>query len=196
MDKVKVFEKELEWIGNEKIKEFAKTMIEGLPDYFFEVAASSTGKYHPPYALGSGGLIRHTKAALMIAKELLALEMFTKKFTDDDKDLIYTALIAHDGKKHGNDFSKYVIVEHPLVAAEYVKEVQDRTKTLTDEQIDKLYEMIASHMGQWNTDRYKNEILPKPKTSMQSFVHLCDYLASRKFLLVDFGDDVYEPEKY
>ena len=51
-------------------------------------------------------------------------------------------------------------------------------------------------MGQWNTDRYKNEIMPKPKKSIESFVHLCDYLASRKYLLFDFGADYYNPEDY
>ena len=61
MDKVKTFEKELEYIVDDNIKESSKTMIELLPDYFFHEAASSTGKYHPSYALGDGGLVRHTK---------------------------------------------------------------------------------------------------------------------------------------
>ena len=47
------------------------TLIELLPNYFFEVPASSTGKYHPEFALGDGGLIRHTKVAVRIAYELL-----------------------------------------------------------------------------------------------------------------------------
>ena len=34
------------------------------------------------------------------------------------------------------------------------------------------------------------EIMPKPKGSMQSFVHLCDYLASRKAL--EFNFDVHQ----
>lgn len=35
MDKVKTFEKELEYIVDDNIKESSKTMIELLPDYFF-----------------------------------------------------------------------------------------------------------------------------------------------------------------
>lgn len=31
------------------------------------------------------------------------------------------------------------------------------------------------------------EILPKPQTEMQKFTHLCDYLASRKMLEVNFN---------
>ena len=47
-------------------------------------------------------------------------------------------------------------------------------------------------MGQWNYDSYKQkEVLPKPKTAEQRFVHMCDYLASRKFIDVKFnGNDI------
>jgi hypothetical protein len=42
-------------------------------------------------------------------------------------------------------------------------------------------------MGQWNYDyKSKKAVLPKPKTGKQFFVHMCDYLASRKFLEVNF----------
>ena len=56
---------------NDDIKKSVAILIEMLPDYFFHEAASSTGKYHPKYALGDGGLLRHTKAAVRIAYELL-----------------------------------------------------------------------------------------------------------------------------
>ena len=75
MDKVKTFEKELEYIVDDNIKESAKTMIELLPDYFFHEAASSTGKYHPSYALGDGGLVRHTKAAVRVAMNYLVIQL-------------------------------------------------------------------------------------------------------------------------
>ena len=195
MNKIRVFEKELEWILNAKIREFAKIAVEGLPDYFFEVAASSTGKYHPPYALGSGGLVRHTKAALKIANDLLSLEMFSKKYNGDDRDLIIVSLMLHDGWKHGKEYSRYTVAEHPVVAAEYVKEVDKDNTLLTKEQVEKLSSMIASHMGQWNTNKYKKEIMPKPKNGIQMFVHLCDYLASRRYLDVDFDGDYYKYEE-
>ena len=47
-------------------------------------------------------------------------------------------------------------------------------------------EVIKTHMGPWTTDYNGNEILEKPKTKYQNFVHMCDYLASRKCLLVPF----------
>lgn len=195
MNKISVFKDELDWIVNDNIRKFAEYAIDNLPDYFFEVAASSSGRYHPPYALGSGGLVRHTKAALIIAKDLAALEMF-KKFSEEDKDLIYVAIMLHDGWKHGEAYNKHTVAEHPKVAAKYVERVNDSIEMLTDEQIEKLSGMIASHMGEFCFDRYKNEILPKPKNSIQWFVHLADYLASRRYLLMDFGDKEYKPENF
>ena len=56
------FEKEIGWIHSEKIAKFATYCVNNLPAYFFTVPASSSGKYHPSYALGDGGLVRHTKA--------------------------------------------------------------------------------------------------------------------------------------
>jgi hypothetical protein len=48
-------------------------------------------------------------------------------------------------------------------------------------------------MGEFNTDfKTKKEILPKPVTDIQKFIHMCDYLASRKWLPVDFEDDYYD----
>jgi hypothetical protein len=47
----------LDTIVNDDIREFAKVLVEGLPPYVWEVGASSTGKYHPAYSLGLGGLI-------------------------------------------------------------------------------------------------------------------------------------------
>lgn len=197
LNKTKIFEQELSWIWNAQIREFAEKLIECAPDYFFEVAASSTGKFHPSYALGPGGLVRHTKAAAKILHELLALEMFNK-YSCDQKDMMLTAIMAHDFFKHGlaSQAGKYTVAEHPMVCANFIRDNAELTAMLTPEQIDFICGCIASHMGQWNTDyRSKKEIMPKPKTGPQNFVHLADYLASRKYLLFDFGDDYYEPTK-
>ena len=66
MNKVEVFENELVYIENEDIRDSLRTMIEKIPDYFFTIPAASTGKYHPQYAQGDGGLVRHTKVACYI----------------------------------------------------------------------------------------------------------------------------------
>ena len=47
-------------------------------------------------------------------------------------------------------------------------------------------DVIKTHMGPWTVDYNGNEVLEKPKTKYQNFVHMCDFLASRKCLLVPF----------
>ena len=56
--------------------------------------------------------------------------------------------------------------------------------------IRKVCTMIESHMGEWTYDNYqKKEVLPKPRTAEQRFVHMCDFLASRKFLDIKFENN-------
>lgn len=196
INKIKVFKEELSWIQNDEIRKFTEKAISLLPDYFFEVAASSTGKYHPKYALENGGLIRHTKAAVAIAKDLLTLEMYGK-YSQEEKDIMLAALILHDGMKHGESKSIYTIAEHPTIVVEWIINNGELNNILSQKNLNLLTGCIASHMGEFNTDyKTKKEILPKPKTAMQKMVHMCDYLASRKYLEFDFGDIYYNPEYY
>ena len=61
--------------------------------------------------------------------------------------------------------------------------------TLKENEIKFLCNTIESHMGPWNTNNYSNVVLPKPESRYQRFVHMCDYLASRKFLDVKFDEN-------
>ena len=192
MDKVSFFEKEYNYIQNEKYKENIKILVNLLPDYFFKVAASSTGKYHPSFALGEGGLVRHTKVAVKIAYELLKNNTIGNVFTQDEKDMMIMSLILHDGLKLGLKEEKYTKVDHPLIVSKYIKDNSDKL-TLTDEEIEFICHCIESHMGEWNTDFNGNEILPIPKGKFQKFVHMCDFLSSKKFIDVKFeNNDIVE----
>lgn len=201
MDKSSVFQEELSWIESLELRAFTKKAIENLPDYFFRVAASSTGKYHPAYALGPGGLVRHTKAAARVAHELLRLEMYGR-YEQGQKDIMLAAIILHDGLKHGHETGssviteeRFTVAEHPVLCADWLRTIPGWEDLLTPQEMDSLTACIKSHMGQWNTDyRSRKEILPKPITSMEKFVHQCDYLASRKWLTVEF-DSYYKPEE-
>ena len=50
-------------------------------------------------------------------------------------------------------------------------------------------DVIKTHMGPWTTDYKGNEILQAPKDKYQRFVHMCDYLSSRKFLDIKFENN-------
>ena len=188
MNKVEVFEKELKYIKNTSYRNDAMYLIDALPDYFFEVAAASTGKYHPKYAQGEGGLVRHTKGAVRIAYELLANEVIGNKYTSDEKDLMVIALMLHDGLKLGKEQSKYTKFEHPLLVGDFIRE-NKANLNFSDEEIKFLSDAISTHMGPWITDYNGNEVLPYPKTKYQNFVHMCDFLSSKKFLNVEFDEN-------
>ena len=181
VEKIKIFDKELNFIINDEIRDCVITVLEKVNDKFFTEPASSTGKYHPSYALGEGGLVRHTQAAVRIANDLLHLE--NSPFTPDEGDLIIAALILHDTCKSGIDWdSKYTKHEHPMLAVELIKSCFEEDVLFIKE----MEHLISTHMGQWNTCNWSNVELPKPEDAMQNFVHICDYLASRKYLEFNF----------
>ena len=179
------FIKELFYIKNPRIRESANTLVNLLPEYFYHIPASSTGKYHPKYALGDGGLLRHTKVVVRIGYELLSNNSIGHSFTSDEKDLMLLGMMLHDGLKSGLVQEKYTRYDHPLLAAQFVIDNKDKTK-LTDLEIKLLTNAMESHMGEWNTDYNGNEILPKPSNKYQRMVHMCDFLASKKFIEVEF----------
>lgn len=109
-------------------------------------------------------------------------------FSDNDKDLIIMALILHDGLKEGSPKETYTRFDHPLLVSKFIKDNNDKAK-LNEEDLKLITSMIESHMGEWNTNKYSNVVLPLPKTKHQKFVHMCDYLASRKFIDVKFENN-------
>ena len=191
------FDDELNMIWNPLCKEFAKYCVNHIHERFFEEAASTTGKYHPAYAIGKAGLYRHTCAAVAIANSLMELDCVKNNITifgmneSFAHDVVILALIMHDSCKCGRDWdSRYTRHDHPILAKEFVNDLY--LQALSEGQIEaaefmKSYvyavgKCIESHMGQWNRCNWSLEILPLPIENIQIFVHLCDYLASRKFL--------------
>ena len=59
---------------------------------------------------------------------------------------------------------------------------------LSKEEAEFISHVVKTHMGKWNTDYNGNEILEVPKDRYQYFVHMCDYLASRKVINVKFDE--------
>lgn len=178
----------LNTIVNEDIRKFAKVLVEGLPDYIWHVGASSTGKYHPAYSLGEGGLMRHQIAVVRFLNYFFELEQYNTQFTSREMDLMRVAGLCHDGRKSGEqtdyEKSKFTKFDHPLQMANVIRSFND--KYLNHEEIEFMAHCIESHMGSWNTDKKSSVVLPKPLDVYQHFVHLADYLASRKDLTMAF----------
>lgn len=188
MNKVEIFSVEINYINNADLKESLKLIVDKLPDYFFYEAASSTGKYHPKYALGDGGLLRHSKAATKIGLELLNNPLIGSKYSPREKDMLLLSLLVHDGLKRGLTEEKYTRVDHPILMANFILD-NYQTFKLNLEDAKFISDVIKTHMGPYNTDFNGNVVLETPKNKYQSFVHMCDYLASRKCLEVPFDEN-------
>lgn len=150
------------------LRRFTETALrECAPLDFFLQPASSSGKYHQGYELGVGGLVRHTLAAITVAETLFPLY----NFTDKEKDYIIAALALHDIAKPSKT--------HPIE----VKLLLEPLDPVWHFEIESVVELIETHHGQW--DNFGK--LPRPKSTAQRFVHLCDYIASRKNIAVDIN---------
>lgn len=213
MNTSKMFENELNYICNDTLRNIVADTLDASPECIQTIPASSSKRYHPEYAVvvghvnddGSvyeGGLMRHVKAAVGIAHSMIETNIFKgialpanindKEIIETYKDSAYAAIILHDcckpddTEKHGTRF------DHPLLAAKLFKEAA--VKYITKDNMDYMkmavplvHGAIASHMGEWNTAPYaKGIVLPTPQSGIERFVHICDYLASRKFLIFDF----------
>ena len=176
-DRVKLFANELNYIHDTKIREFAKRLIEDAPEYFFHVPASSSGKYHPQFDLGEGGLVRHTRCVAYFAKCFGVSHMLDQRTAD----MLVTCAIAHDIKKQGEgEHGKYTVSEHPTLAAHYLLDVSDTMPDVfTKDELTVMFNAIRSHMGQWG----EKDGLPVPKSAFDFMLHDADYVASRKELL-------------
>ena len=188
MDREEMFLDELGYIKDDNYQEALLNIINLLPEYWLEEPASSTGKYHPEYALGKGGLLRHSKAAMRIGYELLNNPSIGDKYTDREKDLMLMSLLVHDGLKLGMPQEKYTRFDHPILMGKFILDKKDEIG-LNLEDATFMNDVIKTHMGPWTTDYDGNEVLEKPKTKYQNFVHMCDFLASRKCILVPFEDN-------
>lgn len=188
MNREEVFKVELGYINDERIRNACLEMIKLLPDYFFEIPASSTGKYHPNYALGDGGLLRHSKAAVRIGYELLQDPSIGDKYSSLEKDMMIMALLLHDGLKSGMPKEKYTRFDHPLLICDYIMD-NEEVLGLEVGEIEFICDAIKTHMGVWTKDYNGVEVLEKPTTKYQNFVHMCDYLASKKFLQIPFDEN-------
>jgi hypothetical protein len=182
---MKLFERELELIVNEDLRMAVKGyMDEAVPDYFWTDGASSSGKYHPAFSQGVGGLVRHTKAVVMFAEELLRMSSYAY-MKDEYKDYVIASCILHDTMKYGlGEFDKSEYKNHARNASiaflNYCTDYTDYEPHFL------LLNAIESHMGQWSTDKED-----RPFTSVDRCVHMADYMASRNFIDIPSITDEY-----
>ena len=168
-----IFDSELEQVINLDLRQKVRDVLETVDSRHETEPASSTGKYHPDFAHGQGGLVRHTKAVVHIAYELCNTR------PDINRDFVIAAAILHDMHKY-KDGSAYTCHEHPYLMA---------CDALNGGLPAEVVIAIESHMGQWNTSKRSSIVLPVPESDLQWLLHYADYLASRTWLNLTFDEN-------
>lgn len=164
-------------------RSLAEFLIDRLDNYFFVKPSSSTGKYHPAFNNGEGGLVRHTLNVCMWWQQMYrAFEKELASFSgrDDMYDLGLIACLFHDAKKYGNeeDHSQYTKKDHDVRSMEWFLAEVKMYETMNDMSFDdKAINYIANaidhHNGPWSTHG-------APRTIFERLVFICDYASSQK----------------
>ena len=162
MEKAKYFEREINLIQNEDYRMFVAYYLKHYcPEYFWEIGASSSGKYHPQFSQGKGGLVRHTKAVVMFAEELLRMSSYMY-MSEEYKDYVIMACIVHDTCKYGmSEFDKAKAIYTYLGEnVEYVNDDSENQKKV----------IMKTH--------YLYEAICKKKTNCDGFANAFSLLCS------------------
>lgn len=186
------FTKELDNIRNEDWRKQALELIPLLPSYFWTAPASASGKYHPICDLGEGGIVRHSIMVERIALDLFNAEVFKVPYPHDDEnliddihDIVVIAALFHDCLKQGDGSQNCTVFNHPILAANFLKEHLDLGDWNST-----LYNAVARHMGKWTTSKYDTEtVLERPESQLELLVHTADMISSQKYIggLTEWG---------
>ena len=177
---VDVFREELHPISSPRRRELVEAFFnEAVPDYFWEIAASSSGKYHSGFDCCEGGLVKHTKMTVAVANEMHRLE----KYLGVNMDVVIAALLIHDTFKNGES-GRHPHADHPQIAARKFLEFAEEKGYEDMNFVRRVHNCVYMHMGQWTTKAAlaaaPNCVPSQPDAEIE-LVHLSDYISSRKF---------------
>ena len=177
-------------IKNEELFIWVEKCLLVVPEYFWTLPASTSGKYHLEDNM-EGGLVRHTRKSLVSAKEL----RYVFNFDDSEMDVIYSAIILHDtfrcgvdGQEKKKDGKLCSDRLHPLYPRNGLRKI-DPSETIKKE-VNLIFKIIEGHMGIWSPifRLYPMSLKREPidrSDMMIIFVHICDMVASRESIKVE-----------
>ena len=165
------FNREVLIIKDSKVRKFVTDCIRYVPEYFWIVPSSSSGKHHPKDEFCKGGTVLHTMRAVIVAEELSRAYFLGSK----EHDYVLSAAIMHDFTKHGYPEDKgHTVSGHGSLWINIAENVVNRYDILMDKDYSTIARLIACHMGLFDIPY----IFGQDKLS--DIVHLADYIASRE----------------
>jgi len=194
---LKELETELNKIKNPELKILTKQILLDCSDFNCDMGASSSGKYHPEFDLGPGGLIRHTKTTCRSIETIMKM---WPQYDGTNWDIPYISMILHDMCKYTKLNQEHSHQDHPLLMAEKIRSFKPTSqgdwfldyKELA-ENLEKIAQNVETHMSRWDTDRDENKIGEKPKNMENAFCAIADMISSQKYFCAFFnGNDLVD----
>lgn len=183
-------------IKNQQIKDFVLAALEKAPEYIWTLDASTSGQHH-----NGETQTEHVIQALVIAEHLADIiehPVLKELMPPDHLDLLYAAVCLHDLYKCGKpgqvnkiDGKPRTDNMHPLYVPQMLKNIEvleKEHKYIKAENCEwwlPFCRAVALHSGPWSP-------IPFDRAPLRSFdnlpmlTFLCDYLASRKGIHIDF----------
>lgn len=169
---------EINGISREDLRNFVKFGLSAAPAYFWTVAASTSGKYHPPECRKTGGLVHHTRMVVYFVKALM-VSMECEIWRDE----LIAAAILHDAYKNGDDPNDRRGMAYWSAHGVHLRGLLERQADWTKWQgpdtfssVNKVLDMCARHMHRWGPKEWQ------PATREDWCLAIADYVASRKLV--------------
>lgn len=180
---------EIELIRNSTVKNLVyRVFEEKVPRYFWDTDSSSSGYYHPTINGRPITLVEHVKSATRILYTLLSHPMIKGQFTQLQVDTMIASIILHDCAKKGlsDEGEPTTVHSHPLLASLLIPD-----KVTSEEYMifSNIVENIVSHHGVWRWRQDDPTVLPEITNETQYYVHLADWIASRKIVHIDLDNN-------
>lgn len=199
LEKAECIEDIIAMIEHDDLRAFTYYVISQCHPDFWIIPSSSTGKYHPDWENGNGGLIRHIRAVTTYAISGLRRYGYGCDYTGMDpndsaeaRDIIVCAALLHDWGKNGNPpekWGRHTTKTHGEDTANYIKEKMfpkfiKMFKEVKD--VDGLKKMLKEvciaiyhHYGIWS----KEKLSPSSNklTNFAKILQEADYYSSREY---------------
>ena len=169
--------------------------VEVIPEGFWTAPASTSGKYHPAFSLGEGGLVRHSAAVLFVAMDLAQLWRIR---SGPALEAVVLSAAVHDTYKGGIGPDWEYAHDHAELAAHRLFQMLDASRNIVEQKaLATAVHAVADHMSLWgpkptdmrSTDNVGSVIIAADyTTSLKYFTPAADLLE----LLIELG---YDPTK-
>lgn len=176
---------EVSYIEDDDIRaQTVDAISRGVPEYFWQVPATGSGKYHNPFSRNRYGLWIHVKQVFAVYERLVRSYVEQGLITEKKADMGRAAVLLHDMLKYGHGYEDGdgTVPNHDNLAGHWLEHNSDLPREVV--------RAVKTHNGPWYDG-------PEPNSPLEQLVHQADMVASTKNVTVG----VYEPadeihEKY